>query len=873
MKKIYEKITKSSFPCGNWQAGSIHFTHGKSPLLILPVFLILLTMSVQGQDTPPVPKDAPPVIQDSVITGQNRSDVDSVIYTSAKDSLIFSVSKKNMDLYGSGNVRYKDTELSAGKVFIDFNKNEIEATGVKTDTSDELTESPVLSDKGEEYRGSRMRYNYKTTKGFITYAKTKEAETSYSGARIKKVTKDTYFVENGVYSTCDADEPHYFFYGTEMKVIQKEQLVGKWIWLAFNNVPFPIPLPFAVVPLESGRRSGFLAPAYGERQGFGKYFSRFGYFWALSDYSDVNLTADYYLKGGYTLNSRFRYAERYNYTGQFEASYSDLYAGEKTDPDFTRTTEYRANWNHNQTITPTSRFDANMQFMSGNFYRQTSADYNQLLTNDIYSNATYSKSWEEWGSSMSLNYSRRQNLESGDINEVLPSLYFTKSQFYPFRTGKLVSNQSWYEMIGVSYSGQLQNKRDKTDGELRIRGGMQHTASIGASPKIGYINISPSLNYREAWYNKQISKRAEVSSFSGNDTVVTDDVNKISMVRLFSLSANAATKLYGIFNANQLGVASIRHILQPSIGFSFQPDFSTDGWGYYDHYTLSDGTRVKYNKYEREIFGGASQGESRLVTMRLDNLFEMKTMVDPTDTTSKEKKIQLLNFGADLNYDIAADSLRFSDLRLSYRTQIGDLLNISGFSSYTFYDFVQNKGTINRFLASEGRGLMRLKSFSVSVSTTLSGDRLKPETPSGEAQEDNIPVEDPLFRDNNANYRGIYDVPEADFNIPWSLSLNYNYSLSKPSPSLSTSYSNISTNINFNLTKNWKFILVGSYDFDQKQFAAPQVTVSRDLHCWIMNFTWNPIGSYTGYRFEIRVKASQLQDLKITKTDRFFGGR
>ncbi|MFB3057874.1 MAG: hypothetical protein ACE1ZQ_12040, partial [Ignavibacteriaceae bacterium] len=55
-----------------------------------------------------------------------------------------------------------------------------------------------------------------------------------------------------------------------------------------------------------------------------------------------------------------------------------------------------------------------------------------------------------------------------------------------------------------------------------------------------------------------------------------------------------------------------------------------------------------------------------------------------------------------------------------------------------------------------------------------------------------------------------------------------------------------------------------------KEFVAPQIKVTRDLHCWLMNFTWNPIGTYQGFRFEIRVKAPQLQDLKLTKQDQFF---
>ena len=68
-----------------------------------------------------------------------------------------------------------------------------------------------------------------------------------------------------------------------------------------------------------------------------------------------------------------------------------------------------------------------------------------------------------------------------------------------------------------------------------------------------------------------------------------------------------------------------------------------------------------------------------------------------------------------------------------------------------------------------------------------------------------------------------------------------------------------------NLTEKWRFTSSGSYDFVRKEFAAPSVNIYRDLHCWEMNFTWFPVGFYRGYRVEIRLKAPQLQDLKITK--------
>ena len=838
-------------------------------------FLLFTFASIAQSDSTKIfsPIDSTFAITDSsfVVDSTKKSgDIDSIIYSSAKDSIIFFLDLKKMHLYGGGEMRYKDTQLKSGKIIVDFETSNVESFGLGKDSTNREIEPPVLVDKAEEYKGTRMKYNFKTSKGYITYAASEIEQATYSGAKIKKVDKQTFFIENGVYSTCTLEHPHYYFFGNEMKMIQKEQLIGKWIWLAFGDVPFPIPIPFIVFPLESGRRSGLLAPAIGERAGYGRYFSRFGYFWAISDYMDLALTSDYYTKGGYNLNSRFRYLKRYDFTGNLETSYSNLHRGEKTDPDYNEQKDWRLRYVHNQTITPSSRLDVNLEFMSGNYFQQNTADYNQLLRQDIVSNANYYKSWEESGSSISLSYSRNQQLQSGNITEYLPTFSFSKSQMYPFKRKKVIGEQKWYELIGLNYNNQLQNRRIKQNGQLAIRGGVMHSLNIGASPKFGYINISPSVSYRELWYNKRVKKENVVSPFTGNDSVITSDVKQFQFVRTFSLGVSASTKLYGMFQPQKFGIAALRHTILPSISYSYQPDFSKLKWGYYDSYKNSKGEEITYNKYEREIYGGASSGESQSLSFSLGNIFEMKTMTDRTDTTSKEKKIQLLNLNAGIGYNFVADSIRFSDLNLSYRTQVGDLVSLSGSSTYSLYDYNEAGNAINKFLIEQGKGLLRLKSFNFSLSTSLSGDKLK--SNDEDKTEDSL-QQQTAFQKENRMYRGIYDSQEPDFTIPWSITLNYNYSESRYNPYATSRYTTISSSANISLTKYWKISVSGSYDITGKQFSAPQIMISRDLHCWLMNFTWNPIGTYTGYRLEVRVKAPQLQDLKVTKTDNFFSGR
>jgi len=845
------------------------------PKVLAILFFLALIGTSNGQDVNdtlstslPAPLDTLQIAADTV---KKKSDIDSIIYSSSKDSLIFYVDKKKMDIFGTGYLKYKDTELRSGIINVDFQTSNIEAYGRKSDTTEgKMDETPIMLDKGEEFKGNIMRYNFKTQRGYITYAQTKENEASYSGAKIKKVDKETFFIEKGVYSTCTLDNPHYYFFGQQMKMVQKEQVIGKWIFLAFGDVPFPIPIPFAVFPIQRGRRSGIIVPSFGDRAGYGRYFSRVGYFWAISDYMDVNLTADYFLKGGYNLDTRFRYSQRYSYSGTFEGSYSDLHQGEKTDADYNETKNWRLYLVHNQTITPTSRFDANLQFVTGSYYQNTSTNIDQLMNKDINSSATYYKNWEESGTSLSVNYRRNQNLDDNIIDEYLPNITFSKSHFYPFKSQTSVTDEKWYEALGMSYNGQFSNRRLKKDGDLTIRGGAQHNISLSASPKIGFINITPNFSYREIWYNKRVMKESRYSPYSDTDSLITNDMHEINFVRTFNAGVSASTKIYGIIQPNTFGIAAFRHILQPSISYNYQPDFSEDGWGYFDHYINSKGEQIKYNKFERELFGGASSYESQSMSFSMQNTFEMKTKPDLTDTTSKEQKIQLLNLRASLNYNFAADSIKFSDLNIGYNTQIGDYLSLAGSSTYSLYNYVKGVGEVNKFIVTEGKGLLRLKNFNFAISTSISGDKLKPEVKEGE---EDVTEEEAETYVTGSTYRGLYDTYNADFSIPWSIALNYNYNMSKPTPDMTSKYSNISGNLNFNLTKSWKFSVTGSYDIENKQFSAPQVMVTRDLHCWTMSFTWNPLGMYTGYRFEIRVKAPHLQDLKLTKSNQFFSGR
>jgi hypothetical protein len=340
-------------------------------------------------------------------------------------------------------------------------------------------------------------------------------------------------------------------------------------------------------------------------------------------------------------------------------------------------------------------------------------------------------------------------------------------------------------------------------------------------------------------------------------------VSAIKAVRYFNLGISASTKFFGVFQPGIFGIKGIRHQVTPSISYTYQPDFSKAGYGYYGRYIDQFGKEQAYSFYEREVFGGAPAGERQAISFNMGNVFEMKTA--STDTSRQENKFQLLNLGVGIAYNFAADSLNFSELGLDFRTDIGQVLSVGGRASFSLYKFEAdplNPRTgrrVNKFLLGEQGRLAQMTSFSISIGTRLSGE--KKETKAGPVRS----TADSLAQKQRSGYVGLYDTESPDFSIPWNLDLTWNFSQNQQDPRVKFLSSNLSASLGFNLTQFWKISASGSYDILNKQFAAPYVTVYRDLHCWELNFSWIPIGQYRNYRLEIRLKAPQLQDVKVTK--------
>lgn len=839
--------------------------------------LCLVSFLLPAQQRPGVGRDTLRVAQADTSGGvadtvrPSPSGIDSTVVYSAADSIHYDLRDRTMFLYGKGDIRYRELGLKADVIDVNWNTSILNAHGV-ADTSDtsgaKMKGQPVLVDGAETYNGSTIAYDFKTKKGKIVLGKTEIEQGLYYGKAIKKVDADVLYVASGRFTTCNLEHPHYYFGSPEMKVIVRDKIIGRPIIFYVADVPV-FALPFGIFPSERGRRSGIITPAYGESSR-GRYLTHLGYYWAMNDYMDWNLRTDLYSKGSYTLSSDFRYALRYSFTGSLSASYGRVITGEPGDPGHGDDKVFNVHLGHNQEFDPTMRLVVDFTFMSSSFFQQTSYNLNDLLRQNVISNATLTKYWEGTPNSLSINVRRDQNLQatvgSIEVTEVLPSVSFSRSLSYPFRSsgrGASATPQHWYEFIGYTYNGQFLNNRTSTKlvtgSDVSRRMGMQHAVTVNASPKLGYFTISPSFNYTEKWYNRSIER----GIFAGDTIPATQDVAGFHAVRYYDLGVAASTKLYGIFQPGVFGITGIRHQVLPSLSYTYQPDFSKARYGYYATYVDRYGQVQSYSRFEREVFGGAPAGERQALTLSVGNVFEMKTV--SRDTAAKENKFQLLNLNLSLGYNFAADSLRFSEIGTDFRTSIGQILSIGGSGRFNLYQFVPDPVNplvgrrVNRFLLKEEGRLADLTSFTISIGTRLSGEKKKTEVGPVKAPGDT------LAQGTRTGVYGLYDQEEPDFSIPWNLDLTWNFSQNQADPRTKIRSSSIIVGAGFNLTEFWKINASASYDFLSHQVAAPQISVYRDLHCWEMNFTWVPLGQWRNFRLEIRLKAPQLQDIKVTK--------
>jgi hypothetical protein len=483
------------------------------------------------------------------------------------------------------------------------------------------------------------------------------------------------------------------------------------------------------------------------------------------------------------------------------------------------------------------------------------------------------------------------------------------SRINPFKRKNAVGAERWYEKIEMTYNGSLKNSIDTKENKLLgssfskdWRNGMNHSIPIGATFNLlKYINISPSFTYTERWYLQSVNKSWD----NTRNLVKTDTIDGFHRVYDFNMGISASTKLYGFYTPIRSifgdKVNQIRHVMTPSISFSYRPDFSDPVWGYYGTYTqsLPDASNplvrhdqiVQYSHFENGLYGTPGAGKSGVINFSLGNNVEMKVRNDK-DTTGVDpyKKISLIDaFTISGGYNMAVDTMQWQLFAANLRLKLGKnyTLSLSGnFDPYMYS--INNIGQVVRVnqLRWEHGKLPKFLGTSTAYSYTFNNDtfskkkpKKKDDSTAGTDQKLPTKTDDTTSKqqgrtDTNKNQKTV--DKDADgyqkLAVPWSLTVNYSVQYANTSVFDTTKMEykmafrhNISMSGNISLTTNWKLSSSTSYDFSAKQFTSANINIIRNLHCWTLTGSIVPFGIFKSYNIKLGVNASMLQDLKYTK--------
>ena len=847
------------------------------------------------------------------VNTKKKGAIDAPIHYKANDSIVF-YGSGNGFLYGEGNVRYEQArpiELKAGLIQMKMDSNTVFATG-RLDSLGKLVELPVFKDNTDEYSSKELAYNFETRKGFIKGGITQQGEGYIVADKTKKMNEDEMCMQGGKYTTCDHhDHPHFYLQLTKAKVKPGSYIAAGPAYLVMEDVPLPLVIPFGFFPFTSSYSSGIIMPSYGDEMERGLFLKNGGYYFAINDYLDLEVTGEIYTKGTWGLQLGSTYTKRYKFNGNFRASYREDVYGEKDLPGYSKYNNFKVAWTHRQDpkASQYSSLSASVDF--------TTSGYNQSNVNNYYnpaeqsknitsSSVNYTQRFPESPWSLSVNALVSQRSQDSTISLSLPNITVAMSRIYPFKRKEAVGKERFYEKIALSYNMTFANSITAKENKLMTssftkdwKNAIDHKIPITASFNLfKYLTISPSINLHDRMYFNKVNR----SWNKQQQEEQLDTMSGFFNVYDFNVGVSMQTKLYGFYTPNRKlfgdKIDRIRHVMTPSVSFNYHPDFGDDVWDFYSSYEkiivdkndinkITHQT-VTYSPYSNGMYGVPGQGMVGAISWSLGNNVEMKVKdqkkSDEVGSTQYKKVSLIDNFTVSGGYNFAADSMKLQNFNAQLRIKLTKSFSLNLNGAFDPYKFGLNEyGKPVR--VNQLRDFPRFQGTGTSFQYTFNNDTFKKKDKTKPTNDENQDEENSGV-DFNLDQPSNIDKEKAEANsekttnsdgyvkpaVTWSFTFNYSvrWGISNQFDYDMMDYKrewnhNLSFSGNLNPTPKWKLNYTGSFDLTALEITQMTLSIVRDLHCWRLSASVSPFGRYKSYMVTVGVNASMLQDLKYEK--------
>lgn len=841
--------------------------------------------------------------------------LDAQVDYGSRDSMWFDVENKQVHLYGSAFMKYTSIDLKAGYILLDYNLNTVTAEGL-ADSSGRVSEPPEFKDGEQSFSAKKLKYNFKSKKGIIYEAYTKQEDLFVLGQKAKFVgvadaadsskTRNTVYNKNAILTTCDDPHPHFGIRTRKLKVIPDKLVVTGFSNLEIGGVPTPLVLPFGFYPITKDKKSGLIIPRdfdFSDQWGLG--LKNIGYYIPINRGMDLTLRGDIYFQGSHSLGADLRYTKRYKFNGNAAVTYNNRLTEDATARKVSQKS-FGIRWSHNQDSKahPTRNFGGSVNIQTNRDQARNQNDFRSVYQNSLSSNLTYRQSFPGKPFQLSASMSHSQNTQTRQMTINLPNVNFTMQQIYPLKRKNRTGTEKWFEKISLNYSSQLQNTINATDTTLftretlnKSRMGIQHRANSSLPLKIfKYITLSPAVSFEENWYPYTVKHDllTRVDTVFKYDTVQGEVMKSINIektkwgkdttlrdwgfaaFRNWNASISANTALFKTVQFRKGWLRGIRHTIKPTVSFGFGPDFTKDKYNYFrEYYTsllpqLSD--TLRYGIFDDAIFGRPSFSPQQLaISYGFTNLLEMKYFSRRDSAARKVRIFDNLAFRG--TYVLTADSLKWTTIGTGgvFRFFKG-ISNLNWNASFDPYILDEKGRRVNRFVVKEQGKLVRLDRLGFVINTQLPLSKIRdwttkkeatppppgtpaPATGQPAAPTNPPPVSSPKINDDLLSWLETFRM---DHTIGFE---RRNVSGSNRDTVVITRNS-LGVSGSIQLNSKWRFDIGNiSYDLISKSLVYPDLSISRDLHCWEMSFSWQP--ERGTYNFFINVRPGTLDFLRV----------
>ena len=817
---------------------------------------------------------------DTVDINIQDDDINSPVHYKALDSIVYDVANKMLYLYGNAEMKYDQTQVNSANVAFDWNTQTLTAEGI--DSSGKTIQTPVLVQEGKTYEANKMEYNFRTLKGKI-YDVVTEDNGAFIHSEVVMKTKDNSWLSyKAKYTTCtDKEHPHFYIQAKKAKIIPDKIMVSGPANLVISGINTPLALPFAIFPINSGRRSGLILPQFGADPIDGTFrFVDGGYFWAVNDYLSMGFTGTLSTGGSFGVKIASDYKKRYKYNGNLLMSYGRKMPSDPIANKGDISNDYKLNWTHtmDSKADPNNKFSANVNFETNSYNKNSLIQDERILNVLNSSHITYTRLFSGKPYNLKISANHNQSNKSHRFSITLPEIIFNVNKITPFKSKISSKKKKFYEKIGFKYNIRAKATATAPDTTFftqntldEIKYGIKQNLNISASYSIfkNFI-FTPRFDYNEEWMFKKEEQFFEqhyvYQSDTISDTLYTRSVfeNGFFARRNFSTGASINTTLKGIYRFEKGAVKAMMHKLTPTLNYTYKPDFSLPLWNYYESYYHEKNKEIqRYNEFQNtSVYGtGVKIGEQNRIDLTLANSLEIKVL-NKKDTANMYKKIPILkNFSISSGYNFAGDSInKFQNARIFANTSfLKNLFNISGSLIYNPYSVDYNNKRISKLYQETHNKPLRFVSLDLNL-----GLNLRPKKKDkAKKKSEYATIEDNEYIANNPD---LY----YDFDIPWSFTASYHMSLKNgygtKRDTTVLGLGSVTFGGHIDITPKWIVDVRSGYDIKAKDLTITTFSIIRDLHCWEMslNYTAYPI-KYQNFTFELRVKSALLQDLKLTK--------